>query len=398
MNNIFVYIESIEMFYFFLRFSKVVSDNNSQIIFHTTKLSIFIMALLKKTSCKLIFKTKKKYKTHVDLYDTLELKRNFLDIEEASLLFNSSYEHIEKVNNISKINLILSFNGSSIPDIAFNLFARRNNVKTLYFELANIPGKMFCDPLGVNAKSSLYKNINILDKYKTQSEVYHNWLKSYLKIRENLIQIPQVNQRQKYINYLYFFDILGILFLNLAKNCKFNIHRILYNKSNKIKININYDDFDYKNKNFIFLGLQLSLDSQILLNSDIDNIEALYKAIKISKSKNIKLVVKIHPLENDKKVINKILSLREKYGFYLMNLNSFELVKYADSILTINSSIGLEAKILGKTPTIYGRSFYSMINESNLPNYICKYLIDLNFFSEAPIPKAVFRTILKRAS
>lgn len=397
MKRICVYIESNEMFYFFNRFKDAANKNDCDLLFTTVKLSIFLLSKFNGIKCILIKSSSINHINDSKIYSSKEVLLKKISKLQAEQLYNSVFESLRKIHCEFPIDYFLFFNGTSIPAIAYKSFADENNIKTVYIELANIPGKMFCDSQGVNAEASIYNKIDILKNFPVLEYDYKNWLNEYINQRENQRDIPQVQQVNKYINYLFLLDIVAFRIFNIPKNSSYKFIDKIKNKYLIKFPTIKYDDLDVLKEDYIFLGLQLSDDSQLILNSEIDNIKAIEIAMSYSSRLKTNLVVKIHPVERNINLIFEILTLRKKYGFKLVNGNAFKLIQYSKFVIVNNSSIALEAKIIDKKVIFLGRSFYKYLNKYNLPNYIISYLINLDYFSNNSLNIEILKLILKRA-
>lgn len=65
----------------------------------------------------------------------------------------------------------------------------------------------------------------------------------------------------------------------------------------------------------------------------------------------------------------------------ITNDNTFNLIENAEYVITINSTVGLEAMICGKKVIILGDAIYSVSNDARLRNYIIDFRIDIEYFS-----------------
>lgn len=153
---------------FYLRMSNSMLKLGYQMKFFVYKLSLYL--LLKKNKAKVIFVKKidsnKKFSFYDNLIEnTVEYKTGQMNLKQCSELYKAMYFSLEKNINKENVFSIFIWNGSMIDQKAGSFFAKKYNIKTLYFEIANIPGKIFVDKKGTNAQSELYSNIKILDKY-----------------------------------------------------------------------------------------------------------------------------------------------------------------------------------------------------------------------------------------
>lgn len=81
----------------------------------------------------------------------------------------------------------------------------------------------------------------------------------------------------------------------------------------------------------------------------------------------------------------------------ITNANTFNLIENAEYVITINSTVGLEAMICGKKVIILGDAIYSGFNKARLRNYIMDFLIDIEYFSGAPLSEEEIESILRKS-
>ena len=74
--------------------------------------------------------------------------------------------------------------------------------------------------------------------------------------------------------------------------------------------------------------------------------------------------------------------LKEILGFNITNNNIYELIEECEFIITINSSVGLLAKIIGKEVIFIGNTYFDKLDSHNLPAYIESFLLNIDFWDE----------------
>jgi capsular polysaccharide export protein len=134
---------------------------------------------------------------------------------------------------------------------------------------------------------------------------------------------------------------------------------------------------------YLFVPLQVTNDSQILLNSNYDNLQVInYFKVK-AKNLNLNLVLKLHPAEPNHEFKVQIYNMVEQSeNIFLSNDNTFSLLDNADFIGVNNSTAGLEAIIIGKNTQFLGKTFYDKLKEDKeFYHYLNQYLVKANFFS-----------------
>ncbi|MFW6008625.1 MAG: hypothetical protein ACOCP8_05095, partial [archaeon] len=294
--------------------------------------------------------------------------------------FDIIYKTLNFIDDLCKsknIDMIVMWNHVMLPDCIVKLYCDKINkdVKTIYFENGYFrPNTITMDTKGVNYDSSVPRN----------KSFYFNIEKRDLNRKNNKkikkIKLNKLNMFETYL-YKFIFWFKSLLFNRykffrlkhtFGQEVKNKLFRKIY-KLREEKFNVN--------KKYIFIPFQVHDDSQIIKYSpNIDSMEELvdklYKTFCKLKSKgvynNVKLVFKEHPMD-----IGRINyhSLYKKYKdiswmIFLKKYNTLSLIKNAEFILTINSTVGIEALQLYKPVLTLGNTFYNIeelvINNSNL--------------------------------
>lgn len=380
---------------FFVNMENAFQKLGYTCIYLVLDFSIYLQ-LKKKTLNKIILVKKKDYSCNTEkIFFAKDYIEGIISENDAKNIYKSVWYYCDKFSKELQINLIIASQGILTAEIAIKNYAKANKIPILFFELANIHGKTFWDIEGSNAKSYLYNHIEILDDYMIDENEYLNWKTEYIKSNIEKHLVKQATGL-KHFNYLY--GLIGRFnFLFTGLNLyKFDIlTKIKYFiKSRTIKIK--YDEVDVCKGKYIFFPMQVASDSQIILNSDIGLFDALKYSIKKATKNNLQLIVKLHPAERDIDVIYTILKLREKYKFNIVNNNTFEVIINAQKVITINSTIALEAMILDKPVEILGKSFYKFFNKERTKNYILGYLEDIDFFSSEKITVEQVQKLINR--
>ena len=168
------------------------------------------------------------------------------------------------------------------------------------------------------------------------------------------------------------------------------LNRIKGKKNNVVK----FDNEKNLPERFIFFPMQVSTDTQIVLNSDVDNVGVLKYLVD---QEALPIVTKPHPAELNFDYIYKIKN-ENKDKIFITNTNTYELIKKSEKVYTINSTVGMEAMLYDKNVSFMGRSIYSKMNNEQLKKFIHLYLIDIDFFDcRNNISKNVIDKIYSRA-
>jgi len=150
-----------------------------------------------------------------------------------------------------------------------------------------------------------------------------------------------------------------------------------------------------RGKNYTFLALQVSDDTQLKLHSTIGNIEAIRIAKSLAEREGRELVVKPHPAEANPKALREISALKEQLHYHLVRDNTTLLIKNSANVVTINSTVGLEAMLYGKRVVCLGSSYYKTFTEQQLLKFIHHYLVDgVDYFSQTPIDASIAARVI----
>lgn len=388
MKTILAYIDTIERAKFYLRFDKC------KFIYITDNVTVYIFLLLKKEIVYFIrCENRKKNLVLANfLENTIEIKVKNMSMNEAILFYSIVCQKLVEIYDKYKFNYIFLWNGCKIGDLACADFAKKYNIKIFYFEVANIPGKLFVDIQGTNKNSTIYTHPEQLDFFDEENiHKYFQWKKEYLKTKFGNYVLPQ----SKYANKLkrLISPILNIIVIKLGIGIPNNVYyknfKRIFSSNIKIKFSSN---IDYKTEKYVFVPLQVSDDTQVMINSDVGLKELIDYSYKYAKENSMKLVIKPHPAEQDNSILNYIYSINDTANIVITNDNTMNLIKYSNYVITINSTVGLEALILDKPVKFLGYSFYSKFNKNRLINYIMYFLKNIDYFE---IDKIDLNNIIK---
>lgn len=381
---------------FFSRLARALKDEHHIFFASSEPLSIFMAWLegfrglhLSKASIKISISSNEEIAKTSE--KCIEVLNKLFSPQEAQKDIGSIAEDLYKYIKNHQIEKIVIWNGQQLMGRAANIAAQRAGTRIQYLELANLPGKLFSDPNGVNALSSIASDIGIIDNLPNVTDAEHEaWLNRYELLKRQ--PLPQAQRKLKN-------TILSIANLALKNILNSTCTAGMSKKKNLIfkspsphlqKTNSSAPE------QYIFLPLQVSSDTQIKLHSEYDNIKAIHFAHSESSKNNIGLVVKLHPAENDPAEIDRIIKAQEFLGFHISNANTIELIKNANAVITINSTVGMEALLYRKPVKTLGRCLYKEFNYERLKKYIHNYLIDdIDYFGDDAIPTATAEKLIK---
>ena len=400
MKYVFIFVESDLRGKFFYRFKNALIRKSYKPIVITTCPTVWFRA---KRHGDIVFLLKN---GKIERNHEIPLAKEVLEIRSGKLSLNIAQtmanQWIEKIKNISLKYppvLCIIYNGTTLLPYIGKWWAQKQNIKCLFFELANIPGKMFVDKWGTNAKSYLYAHPEILDNYKINEVEFKCWEKSYFETKSIVRQAAFSSQLKSVLlfalNHLYFASLLPgiknkISYVEIWSSKFLNRYR----SKKKTTRSFSFDMSRYKP--YYLFPMQVTADSQILLNSDVSLLDALAIAMRRSIEDGVTLIIKPHPAELDKTIYTRI---QKQYPqAVIMNGDTREMIRKADKIITINSTVGLESILLGKQVEFLGKSFYQYLTQKEewIPKYIMGYLVNIDYFGTSDITENVLEECLKR--
>ena len=210
---------------------------------------------------------------------------------------------------IKKSRAIAIWNGQRFPENLIMDIAKYFNKKIIYFEVGFFPNTIVIDPKGVNFFNSVPRNINFYKNYSIKEETFPR----------------KINKRE----------------------------HLIKRKLEYIKLPEKY----------IFVPFQTSFDTQIVYNSPwIKSMPMLFEIIEqIANKTHINFILKEHPHERD--FTYEELHKRAENNPFIKFANgneTNELIKNAEAIITINSTVGLEALLMNKRVIVLGNAFYAL--------------------------------------
>ena len=153
------------------------------------------------------------------------------------------------------------------------------------------------------------------------------------------------------------------------------------------KFSIDYDNAQYGNTDYILFPLQVSIDSQLIRNSDLTIQESIDYALKVAQENNLALLIKPHPAEKNKNIVTYICDLKKQHNnIYLTNQNTYQLIKHCKKLITINSTVGIEGLMYYKHIEVLGKALYKRycepdlskpINKGKINRFLYNYLFNI---------------------
>ena len=296
-----------------------------------------------------------------DIHRSREFLIQKLSFERCWNLYLYLLLHLMNKPELAGLTKMILCSGNGLAEKPAALFCQQRNIPTRYIELANFPNKVFIDPEGSNAHSALAQRPKCLDGLPAVSEEFHaEWMEYY-----------EAEKRQPPLQ---------------ARN----------NPCTPLIDEISQDSVLPGKRGFIFLPLQVSYDTQLWLNADLRNEEAILHACRAARNEKRQLVVKIHPAETVPDELVNIARLQQQHGFLITQENTLSLIKASGRVITINSTVGMEAKLYHKPVDVLGRAFYQHFDHQRLKKYIHHYLFTgVEVRADTPISEEIAQAFLR---
>ena len=375
-----IYIDNIERYHFFQKVGKAIEILGHEVRYLTPRLSIYglLLAKRKNVHCLQYVSGAEDIAT-IDVMESIHVLANYQSADQAKKIYSSILQNITKIFHRHPADLIFIWNGSSTISMALKSYADKNQIGCRFFEISNLGAKIFVDTEGVNAQSYLYRHPEILDRFgEVDDEEWMDWKNEY----ENNKDLPHQAALKSKMPSTLLIDVFGFLSDCIREDYR-NPFVVIWNKLATKQNKYLGETVDAEQIRFCFLPLQVSNDTQLLINSDYSNEDLIRVANKFCIENRYQLLVKIHPAEQNKKFISTILNMRKTYNFIVACNDTKELIQKSELVFVNNSTTGLEAMIFDKLVKIYGRAIYSNFNEKRMRAYILKYLIDIDYFSDS---------------
>ncbi len=284
--------------------------------------------------------------------------KNITDSPSEVVLKKDLYNHYHRLDSLFQTlnpSAIFVWNGSGLTSSISIYLAQAKKIKTIYGENGYFPLTMQIDSKGVNALSSITDKFNLDDflQFDYSIEQHHIFDDLLKKIRgggkfkpslsPNKVNASVLSKLHHEINTLNFNSWLKPGFL-----CNRKIP----------------EDIETLPDKYIFFPLQVRNDSQLTNHSPLFNNDtyAMIDAIATAAKENLpdfKLVVKLHPADIGKTDYDPLIS-KFKNIIWIKKGNIQQLLKGAEIVVTVNSTVGFEALFYYKPVILLGDNFYNI--------------------------------------
>ena len=391
-KTIVIYIDVMERCRFFTKFYSPLQALGYDVWYITARLSI-ARQLEKLTSNIMILKespASQLLPQPIDFKNSLSVLNTYHTLKQAQQIGNSVYAQLDALANARNIAMFWVWNGTTTIAMTVTAFAQQHTVAIRYFEISNLPKRIFVDIEGTSGASYLAQHPKLLDAYSADEDEYRAWLDAY---HQNELAPPQAANRSK-VPWSALVDIVGYLrgYIREDKRCVF---KLLLNRLSNRFFDQTFPEVELQTP-YIFLPLQVSDDSQLKLFSRYSNLDLLTEALKIGQEKGIRIIVKIHPAESNRDEIRKVIQRSSGNTFVIAANPTKALIQNAQLVIVNNSTVGLQALIEEKEVMVFGNALYKDFDQSRLKAYILHYLLPGDYFATEPIPLSTVTSILER--
>jgi capsular polysaccharide export protein len=390
MNHVLALIESQKQYNFFRRCQSSFESLSYRLEFVTSLYSVYLQSLRKTIPCSLVMPSREIQQK--DFSQCGELQYGLFTQDQANDYYSSFAERIEKILSAKTTALALLWGGGdTVASCAMIDQCRLNSIPILYIDRANIPGKIFADPKGMNFNSELYQNISLLDGTPAKNDVFDRYQREYISTYRQGGAEARNN-----INWFLPLDILYSYFVRLPFRGEARIWKKLQEKF-IMKDSKSGDKYEITKGSFIFVSLNHSFEIR-KENKNYGPAEEIIKLASLrAKEQQVDVVVKLHPAENDKAFISFINALKAQYRFFIRQDDSRTLLLHAQSVVASNTSVALEAMLLNRPVLHFAKSLYREMDHNRLVNYVTSYLLDVDTTSSDQIPAETIAKFLTRA-
>ncbi|KVD93278.1 capsular biosynthesis protein [Burkholderia stagnalis] len=324
--------------------------------------------------------------------DAIEVLNGAISRERARREAASIARLVAELLSRERVTQCVMWNGHQLVCRAVAHACASQGVPMKFLEISNLPDKLFADPLGVNAQSSIGRSPDALDDLPLPDDGEHRaWLARYEAYKAH--PLPQARQSLRGLLPSTLNYVLKLATNGVARN---ELRTVLSCPASVAAMHaITPSADELANRRYVFLPLQVSSDTQLKLHSDVDNLEAIEIALRYARHARAALIVKPHPAERDASLLDAVIALRRRRHFDIATSMTVDLIKHACLVVTINSTVGLEAMLYGKPVAPLGRCFYRSFDRARLLRYIHSFLIDdVDYFGSRAIPAHAARRIL----
>lgn len=373
------------------RWAAALRERGWSLVYVTQLLSVWLRARRAGVPCILLRGAPGRPCPDIPFERTPEFIRGLVTPGAARDFQHALWDGLERASAAHPISALGQWNGMGLAGGVVTAFARARGLPTAFFELGNIEPKLFVDSEGVNARARIARETWLLDQYDVSDAEIAAWRDRLVARRRGQTTAPQAPGLVK-VNPWFAVDLVGHHLLRTPRPMRLTAMARLLRKVRlwtPTKIPSRQPDRPY-----LFVPLQVGKDSNLLLCSTYDNMAALVYAARRAAELGLLLVVKPHPAEDDPRLNRIVADFCAAEGHLLTTFNTTELVLGAAEVVTINSAVGMEARLLGRPVTILGDSLYGAMTARQIAVLAMRRLVDFDPFGREEASLAAVDQIL----
>jgi capsular polysaccharide export protein len=273
--------------------------------------------------------------------------------KKLSRELNRIFASLKAFIETEKIDAMLLWNGSGLVASCAAHLARTKGVRTIYGENGYFYNTMQLDPAGVNQAASI--SLHIADDYLN--------IEIDAARQKELEAVIDSYRNDTPVQYTHNPRPAKASLLSRIRDEASNLREREFKWPGCLNRDIPSTPGELPDK-YVFIPFQVAKDSQLLLYSPlVGNDMGLFlqhcRTALQAVAANYRIVVKLHPAD-----VGDIdySGLMKRYPdvIFLKDYPSNELIKSASLVITINSTVGVEALIFGKPVVTLGNNFYNV--------------------------------------
>ena len=395
MSTVVMLVDWPDRYRFFSRWVSALEALGHRSVFITNKLSLYRRAGTDGIGAELIVKTPIRQEARLD--GCREIVSGMLSTRQAQSLYWSSRAALERLGEAAPIEAVVLWNGGGVAARALSDECDARRVDMAFLEIANLPGKIVIDPAGVNAASSVCTDIARLDRLDAQRESFESWLESFVAVKSaGPVSLPQAELMKRPDVWATFVNNVGFHLRAVPRDDRTSLAVKAWRLVSR-GLQTPPPRAEAEPGAYVLFPMQVSNDTQVLLNSDMDLFGALEWAVRRARGTGRRLLVKPHPAEPDP-AVRRRLELGQGDDYSITGGDSFELVRTAGEVVTINSTVGLEARLVEVPVTFLGRTPYRLLDtRERVMKYVQSYLVNVDYFADGDVSPEVASILLERA-
>lgn len=373
---------------FLLRLRPGLAARQCGIVVVTHLISVAMRAKREGVPCILIKASRAtREPPQVDVSTTHEGRQGLLTSARARRFEAAAWPAYVRACERFPVTGMVQWNGEGMVGKLATEFAVRRGLARAYVELGNIDGKLFVDPEGVSGAALIARRPELLDNYAISDGEIETLARRL--VEQDREAIPQSRNLRR-VNPWYPINIIGGALMGLRAPASPGLMPRLRRQLGLMR-RISTPPRKPMGR-YVFLPLQVSSDTNLLLFSDHDARSAIAAADERAKALGAQLVIKPHPAERDTAALRRLIADTSGGDYLWTGADTIRLILEAEEVVTVNSTVGLTAKLLDRPVTVLGRSLYGAFSRRQAAAFVLRHLVDIDPFSDAEAgPSAIDR-------